>query len=143
MPTLRGVNPILVVTDLEASILYYTQKLGFHRNWATPTFASVFREHTNLFLSVDDQGHTGTWVWVSTDNVEALHTEYQASGAVIRHPPTNYDWALEMQVEDPDGNVLRIGSDNRPDQPTGDWLDMHGKRWESTGPNQWTLIEPD
>jgi hypothetical protein len=26
-------------------------------------------------------------------------------------PPTNFPWALEMQVKDPDGNVLRIGSE--------------------------------
>lgn len=26
-------------------------------------------------------------------------------------PPTSYSWALEFQVEDPDGNVLRFGSD--------------------------------
>jgi hypothetical protein len=38
-------------------------------------------------------------------------------------------WALEMQVEDLDGNVLRIGSDPRPGEPDGEWLDMHGRRW--------------
>jgi hypothetical protein len=26
-------------------------------------------------------------------------------------PPTRYTWALKMQIEDPDGNVLRMGSD--------------------------------
>ena len=34
-----------------------------------------------------------------------------------------------MQVEDPDGNILRIGSDPKPDQPTGPWLDMYGHTW--------------
>jgi hypothetical protein len=32
-------------------------------------------------------------------------------------PPTNFPWALEMQVEDPDGNVLRIGSEPKTDRP--------------------------
>ena len=41
----------------------------------------------------------------------------------------NYSWALEMQVEDRDGNVLRIGSDPREDEPFGEWLDMHGCSW--------------
>jgi hypothetical protein len=27
--------------------------------------------------------------------------------------PTNYSWAVEMQIEDPDGNVLRLGSEPR------------------------------
>jgi len=30
---------------------------------------------------------------------------------IIRSEPANLPWALEMQVEDPDGNVLRFGSD--------------------------------
>jgi hypothetical protein len=47
------------------------------------------------------------------------------SGAKIRHPPTNYSWALEMQVEDLDGNVLRLGSAPRTGEPDGEWLDMY------------------
>ena len=35
-----------------------------------------------------------------------------------------------MQVADPDGNVLRIGSDPDPAQPRGEWLDMYGDRWQ-------------
>ena len=38
----------------------------------------------------------------------------------IRLPPTNYFWALEMHTEDPDGNVLRLGSDPLSDQPFSD-----------------------
>jgi hypothetical protein len=34
-----------------------------------------------------------------------------------------------MQVEDLDGNVLRLGSDPRAGEPDGEWLDMHGRRW--------------
>jgi hypothetical protein len=34
-----------------------------------------------------------------------------------------------MQVEDLDVNILRLGSDPKPDQPTGEWLDMYGNRW--------------
>ena len=42
---------------------------------------------------------------------------------------TNYSWAYEMQVEDLDGNVLRIGSEPKADRPFGGWLDMHGDAW--------------
>ena len=47
------------------------------------------------------------------DDVEKLHDDYKARGIKIRLPPTSYAWALEMQIEDPDGNVLRIGSEPR------------------------------
>ena len=29
----------------------------------------------------------------------------------ILHPPENYPWACEMKVGDPDGHVLRFGSE--------------------------------
>jgi hypothetical protein len=40
----------------------------------------------------------------------------KARGVAIRLPPTNYPWALEMQIEDSDGNVLRLGSEPRDDR---------------------------
>jgi hypothetical protein len=31
--------------------------------------------------------------------------------------PSNYSWAMEMQIEDPDGHVLRFGTDPDHDEP--------------------------
>ena len=62
-----------------------------------------------------DQGRGGAWVWIGVDDVRALEREYARRGAAIRVPPTNFPWALEMQLEDPDGNVLRFGSEPEPD----------------------------
>ena len=55
--------------------------------------------------------------FVGVEDVEALFEEYTGKGARIRHPPTNYPWAYEMQVEDPDGHVLRFGSEPKVDRP--------------------------
>lgn len=126
----EGVNPIFRVGNLAASLEYYVQKLGFKLMWQTPVFACVARGRCHLFLSVGDQGHFGGWVWVGVEDAVALYDEYRESGAKLRHPPTNYDWALEMQVEDLDGNILRLGSEPIEDQPIGEWLDMHGQRWD-------------
>ena len=46
-----------------------------------------------------------TWVWIGVEDIEALYEEYKAKGAKIRHPRLNYMWALEMKVEDPDGQT--------------------------------------
>ena len=129
-----GVTPILRVASMAASIDYYTTKLGFKVNWGFPDtgesfFASISRGRCDLFLSMGDQGHPGSWVWIDGKDVEALHEEFKASGAKIRNPPTNYSWALEMQVEDLDGNILRFSSDPKKDEPEGPWLDMYGNRW--------------
>ena len=129
----EGMTPILRVSNLKTSVEYYVSKLGFKQDWEGPgPFASVSRGKCHIFLSEGDQGHTGSWVWIGVEDAEALSNEYRACGAKVRHPPTNYPWAYEMQVEDLDGNVLRMGSDSKSDQPAGEWLDMHGNRWVST-----------
>jgi catechol 2,3-dioxygenase-like lactoylglutathione lyase family enzyme len=125
----EGVTPILRVQDLSASLDYYVRKLGFKIDWQSPFFASVSRGRCHIFLSLGDQGNPGSWVWIGVEDAEALFKEYQTKGAKLRHPPTNYSWAYEIQVEDLDGNVLRLGSEPKDDQPFGEWLDMHGKRW--------------
>ena len=136
-----GVNPIFRVNNVAASTGYYVNVLGFKVNFQTPGFASVSRDRCNIFLVEGDQGHPGTWVWIGTGNVEVLCAQLRAQGAKIRHEPTNYPWALEMQVEDLDGNVLRIGSEPKKDVPRGEWLDMHGTRWRPLADGGWERVE--
>jgi predicted enzyme related to lactoylglutathione lyase len=104
--------PILSVADMARSIRYYVDVLGFTREeWSGDDFACVTRDGVSIYLSLGDQGHPGTWVWVGVADVEELHREYQAQGATVVQPPENFPWALEMKVADPDGHVLRFGSD--------------------------------
>ena len=136
----EGVTPILRVRSVAASLEYYVQKLGFKIDWQAPIFASVSRGGCHIFLSEGDQGNPGGWVWIGVGDADALFEEYRASGAKIRHSPTNYDWAYEMQVEDPDGNILRMGSDQKEGQSIGEWLDMQGRRWKFEG-GEWVRAD--
>jgi catechol 2,3-dioxygenase-like lactoylglutathione lyase family enzyme len=124
-------SPILRVANLAASLAYYVDILGFKIDWQhRDVIACVSRGPCSIFLCEGDQGHPGTWVWIGVSDVDALQAEISQRGAIIRIPPTNYPWALEMHVEDPDGNVLRFGSEPRENEPYGEWLDMRGKRWK-------------
>jgi predicted lactoylglutathione lyase len=110
--TFEHANPILRVEDLARSVRYYTEVLGFtNAEWGGDDFTCVSRDGASIYLSQGDQGQRGTWVWVGVSDVGALHQEYVARGASILEPPTNYGWAYEMKVQDPDGHVLRFGSD--------------------------------
>ena len=40
------------------------------------------------------------WVWIGVQDVNALHDDYVTAGAKIRNLPNNFEWAVEMQVED-------------------------------------------
>lgn len=143
--TLRGVTPVLRITDLGASLRYYTDVLGFRIDWQDndgSSFASVSRDRCNLFLSVGDQGNPGSWMWIGASDVDALHEELTARGARVRQPPANYPWgSREMHVEDLDGNVLRFGSENKAGEPFGDWLDMRGIRWRHRAEGGWIRVD--
>lgn len=104
--------PILRVADLAASLGFYRQVLGFSVDWeAGADMASVSRDGKPIMLCHGGQGQPGTWVWVGVEDARALHDEVAARGARIRLAPARHEWALEFQVEDPDGHVLRFGSD--------------------------------
>jgi catechol 2,3-dioxygenase-like lactoylglutathione lyase family enzyme len=137
------VTPILRVQNLSASIDYYVKVLGFKLDWEYPgIFASVSRSRCTIYLCEGDQGNLGTWVWIGVADIEPLFEDYRGRGAKIRHQPTNYSWAYEMQIEDPDGHVLRFGSGPKADQPFGEWLDMHGNKWETDSEKQKILPAP-
>jgi ankyrin repeat protein len=122
-PKERAVNrfesavPILNVRDVTASIAYYVEKLGFEKEWDwgnPPSFGCVFRDQVRIFLCKDGQGSPGTWISIFVQDVDALYEDYKQRGAIIREPPENYPWGLrEMNVEDPDGHCLRVGSEGR------------------------------
>ena len=115
---LEGAQPILRVADMERSLRYYTEVLGFTAaEWGDDDFTSVNRDRAGIYLCRGYQGHPGTWAWVGVEDVGKLFEEYKASGAKILHEPENYLWAYEMKVGDPDGHVLRFGSEPRADIP--------------------------
>jgi len=108
----EGSQPILSVKDMSVSVRYYLDVLGFRNaDWGNNDFTSVNRDTAGIYLCRNAQGQPGTWVWIGVEDVAALYEEYKASGAKIRREPENFPWAYEMQVEDPDGHVLRFGSE--------------------------------
>ena len=138
----EGITPILRVQSLAPSLDYYVNVLGFKINWQSPgIMAGISRDRCSIMLCEGDQGNPGTWVWIGVEDAEALFEEYKAKGAKIRHPPTNYPWAYEMQIEDPDQHVLRFGSDQRKDQPAGEWRDAHGDLWVMSPGGEWVRKE--
>ena len=140
----EGVTPILRVGSLAASIEYYVKVLGFKVDWQDPgIMASVSRGRCHIMLCEGDQGHAGGWVWIEVEAIEPLFEEYRAAGAKERHAPTNYLWAYEMQIEDIDGNVLRIGAEPKDGVPEGEWLDARGGAWVKSTPGEWTRKKTD
>lgn len=112
---LNGVTPILSVRNVEASLGYYVDKLGFTKQWVwgdPVEFASVKRGEVTLFLTTaPGQGQPGMWLQLWVDDVDAMYVEYQKRGAIIKQAPHNFPWGCrEMNVADPDGHRFRVSS---------------------------------
>jgi predicted enzyme related to lactoylglutathione lyase len=117
MPHIRFENadPILRVEDMQRALAFYVGKLGFRNaDWGSDEFTSINRDRAGIYLCRGAQGRGGAWVWVGVEDAQALHDELKANGVKITSPLTNYSWALEFHIEDPDGNTLRFGSEPLP-----------------------------
>lgn len=114
--SIECVIPILRVESLKKSLRYYVETLGFTIDWGGSEgggMASVSRDDRAIMLCEGDQGNPGTWVWIGVSDIEPLYEHVRFKGVKVLEPPTNYPWAYEMKIEDPDGHVLRFGSDPR------------------------------
>jgi catechol 2,3-dioxygenase-like lactoylglutathione lyase family enzyme len=114
--------PILRVRNLVTSLGWYVKVLGFKIDWQAEFMASVSRDHSSVMLCQGEQGNPGTWVWFGVGDAGALYTELQDAGAMIPLAPTNFPWAREFHVVDPDGHVLRFGSEPLEDEPFSAWI---------------------
>jgi catechol 2,3-dioxygenase-like lactoylglutathione lyase family enzyme len=119
---LENVTPILNVKDIPKSLAFYVDILGFkNAEWGDEDFTSINRDNTGLYLCRGGQGFSGTWVWIGFDgDIFSLHQKLLSNGVKIKLPPTNFSWAYEMQVEDPDGHILRFGTEPNDKEPFAD-----------------------
>ena len=117
--------PILRVTDLDRSIDYYRDVLGFaldsvyrHDLEASDGYALLSRDGSKLHVSnFGGDGVVGQAVYFYVEEIDALHDEWRRAGAQILYDPAaavegpgDQPWKMrELYVKDPDGNVLRFG----------------------------------
>ena len=108
--------PVIAVSDSARSEDYYCRILGFQKMFAyrpdpsrrDPCYLGVARDGVWLHLQSfkrERAGMTDAFLWVA--DVDLLHDEISARGAVVQLPPTNQTWGTrETGIRDPDGNVL-------------------------------------
>ena len=118
----ENITPILYVNDMIRSLAFYVDILGFkNAEWGNDDFTFVGLDNSGIYLCKGAQGHAGTWVWIGFDgDIFSLHEKLISQKVKIKLPPTNFSWAYEMQVEDPDGHILRFGTDPNDKEPFAD-----------------------
>jgi len=114
------VCPEIPVSDLNAALAYYRDRLGFTIDWSNEEIglAGLSRGDTRLFMTTADyrsaMGNKGPiLLWLNLGNreeIDALHAEWAAAGARIDAAPEAHDYnkLYEFFAEDLDGNHFRI-----------------------------------
>ena len=115
--------PVLAVSDLQVSIRFYRDVLGFKLDWGgendSSHMASVSRDGHAVMLQRREPLAPGC-VWIGGSILVSLWDiiRLRADVKVVQRP-TNQHWALEMKIKDPDANILWFGTEPLKDIPFG------------------------
>jgi catechol 2,3-dioxygenase-like lactoylglutathione lyase family enzyme len=116
-PQITGIAPQSLVDDLDRSIAYYRDRLGFELDFEYESFyAGVRRDGFSIHLKhapklVADRVHRKQNehldAYIAVSGIRGLFTELQMRGAEVIKPLEERPWAcLDFYVEDPDGYIL-------------------------------------
>jgi predicted enzyme related to lactoylglutathione lyase len=122
MPIVTGISPVLLVADLERSVGFFGDQLGFtcQLHGDPPNFATATRDGETILLSLADPSHSvvPNWqivekmwdVYIRVDDVDAVYAEVQERGAAIDYAIYNAPHGFrEFGVQDPDGHDIAFG----------------------------------
>jgi predicted enzyme related to lactoylglutathione lyase len=124
---LTGVSPVLLVADLDRSVEFFRDRLGFDCEVVgdPPNFAVVRRDAAVILLALADDSerivpnwkivHNMWNAYIRVDDADAIYAEVQERGAEIDY--TIYDAPhgfREFGVQDPDGHDIAFGQPLRP-----------------------------
>ena len=109
---------ILAVGDMDRSLRFYRDLLGFAVTYAfpatgAPMFVSLDLDGGKLALGAGDAPveRPSTAIWLYVDDVDAALTELRAADVPVVAEPTDQPWGERVaSVADPDGHVVHLGA---------------------------------
>lgn len=115
LTTWMHLMPQLPVTDLDRSIAYYQEALGFRLAWRTAdgglaALASGEVEMLLLILWTGDSLPPAQSAYVYVEDPDTLCAEYQQAGADVIDPVASRPYGMrDFVVRDPDGHRFTVG----------------------------------
>jgi catechol 2,3-dioxygenase-like lactoylglutathione lyase family enzyme len=121
---MQGISPFLIVSNVDQTIAFYRDKLGFELRLTEPVLAPFFaiigREGAQILVKSDrdvsplpnSKRHPAMrWdAFVYASDPDALATEFADRGAVFSAPLADtHDGLRGFELCDPDGYVLFFG----------------------------------
>jgi catechol 2,3-dioxygenase-like lactoylglutathione lyase family enzyme len=111
--------PRLPVSDMDRSIAYYEEALGFRLAWRTVdgTLAALASGEIEMLLLTPWTGDSPPptcSAYVYVDDPDSLSAEYQQAGADIDDPVASRSYGMrDFVVRDPDGHRFTLGRDEQ------------------------------
>jgi catechol 2,3-dioxygenase-like lactoylglutathione lyase family enzyme len=104
------------VSDVEASLRFYTDVLGFAERFRSGDYAGVEQGCVQIHLSgpsATNKKQIGQCsIYIFCDDVDSYYSEVSARGAFVQAPPKDYAYGMrDFVVEDPDHNLIGIGQE--------------------------------
>ena len=127
-PAIHAISPCFIVSNVDQSIAFYRDKLGFETRFRAPDedafFAIVGRDGAQIFVKADKDvsplpnhvrhHYMRLDAFVYAADPDALATDFAERGAAFSEPLKDTDDGLRgFEIRDPDGYVLFFG---RPKQ---------------------------
>ena len=112
--TCERYHAVLGVSDIAASIEFYTSRLGFSRDFTQgepPTFAGVsFGDNAQLFLELGTPNAKACGLYYVVNDADAMCERCRSAGLTIVMEPADRGYGLrDFSVRDPDGYYLTFG----------------------------------
>lgn len=119
MPTLRNVRSVLAVRDLQASVAFYRENLGFSTDFEFDGWSFLSRDGVQLMLGhcpdqtpASQTGDHSYFAYIEVDDIDKLYRELLASGLASLSVPERKPWGMrEFMVTTPDGHRIMFGQD--------------------------------
>ena len=102
-------SPLLLVSDLERSVEFYTEKLSFSVEFRYEDFyAGIIKDGHSLHLKcgVPQRKEEDLEVTFSVDNIERLYEEVLSKSVNVVQPLRKMPYGKEFYLADPDGNRM-------------------------------------
>src|ERR1700741_111237 len=118
-----SVNIRYIVNNVEDSISFYTQKLGFKVDFhPAPGFAALSRENLKLYINSPGAGGAGQSMpdgavpspggWnrfqIEVKNLKELVTKLKSQNAEFRNDIVNGQGGDQILLQDPSGNLIEL-----------------------------------
>jgi catechol 2,3-dioxygenase-like lactoylglutathione lyase family enzyme len=123
-PTTPAISPFFIVSNIEETIAFYRDKLGFETRFQQPErnpfFAIIGRDGAQIFIKAEKDiapvpnskrhPHLRLDAFVYAPDPDALAAEFANHGAAFSVPlEDTHDGLRGFEISDPDGYVLFFG----------------------------------